>query len=119
VTDAKLFVLQRVPKCRHFNGVQHDCCKVGVRYSDARSEGKCLPCLLVGATEPTTCERRELMTERDYLAREAKINAALDRARDCAVRGICCVCEKPVEPTTIHGRCLYAACGHRIGQVSR
>jgi len=31
----------------------------------------------------------------------------------------CHICEAPIEPSTIVGRCKYGACGHRIGQVAR
>jgi hypothetical protein len=29
----------------------------------------------------------------------------------------CPTCGQPIEPSTKIGRCLYGACGHRIGQV--
>ena len=30
---------------------------------------------------------------------------------------MCPTCGEPIEPATVVGRCKYAACGHRVGQV--
>jgi len=109
-------------QCRHFTGIQNDCCKAGVAYSPLRDiSGPGMarwPCLtIVGRGEASTvCPKRELMTTADWDAHEAEVSAAVDGALAKIAAGKCHVCGANAEPSRVTGRCRYAACGHRIGQ---
>lgn len=69
-TDHELQVKAETMTCRHFNGVQHDCCKAGVNYRGLAGEPALgcmtrIPCLL--AWEPkggpmAKCEKRDTFT---------------------------------------------------------
>lgn len=112
------------PKCRHFNGVQHDACDAGVRYESVRDpEGRpyaALPCLDVGhgSASASRCLHISLLTQDEHAARHQKLEAEVNRVLSDLRAGKCFVCGAPIEPSKIVGRCKYAACGHRIGQVS-
>jgi hypothetical protein len=109
-------------QCKHFTGIQNDCCAVGVAYSPLRDiSGPGMarwPCLtLVNRPEASTvCPRRELMTDADWGAHEGEVRAAIDSAFGKIAAGKCHVCGADAEPSRVVGRCRYAACGHRIGQ---
>lgn len=47
---------------------------------------------------------------------EAEVKAAVERMLANERAGKCNTCGEPVEPRRQVGRCIYAACGHRIGQ---
>lgn len=60
-------------KCRHFNGVQNDACKVGVNYDVFRDDvprpnGICLPCL--GEDGAKDCPKYEIWTAEELKAQE-------------------------------------------------
>lgn len=44
---------------------------------------------------------------------------AIVRFFEAMAAGKCPTCGGDVEPSRRVGRCLYAACGHRLGQVGR
>jgi hypothetical protein len=68
--------------CRHFNGVQNTTCKAGVRYGDFANRDLLAPCLpRMGPREVGTCDKREPYTEADIDAREAQIEASMERHR--------------------------------------
>ena len=103
--------------CRHFSGLANDRCKADVAYNDFRG-GPAMPCF--GPDEnhaPNTCPKRAWSTQedRDKAAREAE--EFFQRREAILASGKCPECGKDIEPSTIEGRCRYAACGHRIGQV--
>jgi hypothetical protein len=103
-------------RCVHFHGIQHKTCAAGVHYSTMRGR---LPCIARYAKPEATCALRELETHAAAAARRDSIVAAMDAAFADVAAGRCHVCQAAVEPSTRHGRCLYAACGHRVGQVAK
>lgn len=108
-------------KCKHFRGIQRRC-KVGIDPMTLRESGKRMarwPCLRLIGDEPAVnvCPARELMTIAEHDAEEDEMNAALDAHLAKLAAGVCPECGKPIEPSQVIGRCKYAACGHRIGQV--
>lgn len=115
-------------KCRHFNGIQHKACKAGVVYKDVELHAEehprvRIPCadfawLGVDVRTPDTCPARSFLTQEEHAALEAELDLAVDRALALNASGKCHVCEADIEPSKIVGRCKYAACGHRIGQVA-
>lgn len=113
-------------KCRHFNGVQHDCCKAGIRYKDVEVNQEerprvRLPCadfgIPIALPLVDSCSQRSFLTQAEHEARRAEIDAAVDRMLAMSAAGKCHVCGADAEPSRIVGRCKYAACGHRLGQV--
>lgn len=115
-------------KCRHFNGIQNPTCKASVSYADVRSPKELAdmqihPCLdlPMGARTrcPDTCPSRSWLTQEEHEAHERELKAAVQRLVSNLEAGICNTCGSSVEPSRVIGRCRYAACGHRIGQVSR
>jgi hypothetical protein len=66
--------------CKHFNGVQHDCCKVGVNYEALIENGKYrIPCLKFAIDinrDPAICEKFAAMTREEAEANaDSLINA--------------------------------------------
>lgn len=107
---------ERRQACRYFRGIQFDTCKAGVAMESVRRPLPCLP-LAPDRPAPDTCPKREWMTDEDHEARDREFAAAVERLRKLGEQGLCHVCEKPIEPSRIVGKCKYGACGHRIGQV--
>jgi hypothetical protein len=110
-------------RCRHFNGIQHDRCKAGVNYLDVRDESQPgpyrWPCLTWADKAATTeCSKRSLLTQVEHAEKEEQIVAAMAKADADIAAGKCHVCGAASEPSRIIGRCKYAACGHRVGQVA-
>jgi hypothetical protein len=91
--------------------VKHTECKAGVNYESVGA-GKRGSFICVG--DGGSCPKYEPFTEAQLAEQEANVERLLQRLRD----GLCPTCEKPIEPSTIVGRCRYGACGHRIGQVA-
>ena len=118
-TKAALLVYR--DKCRHFNGIQHTTCKVGVNYTDVRDPSMPgpyrWPCLDGGRGAADTCSKRSLLTQEEHAEHEREMNAVVDRAMAAVAAGKCHVCGADAEPSKVVGRCRYAACGHRVGQV--
>jgi hypothetical protein len=108
-------------RCRHFRGIQYSTCLAGVRYDSVRDTSAHpyrLPCLDVGYGEPATvCALRDLLMQEEHTANERALRAAADMMMSAIAAGKCYVCGKSAEPSRIVGRCRYAACGHRVGQV--
>jgi hypothetical protein len=110
-------------RCRHFRGIQN-VCMAGVDPKSVRDTGPPgpyrWPCLtLIGRSRAeTVCPSRQLMTPEDFDAEEDEITAAVVRATKAIGAGHCPACGAKIEPSRIVGRCKYAACGHRLGQVA-
>lgn len=74
----------RLVTCKHFNGVQHEACRVGVRYKDVEADAPpmtgrhlpCLPNLKSGACEGA-CAKREVPTEAEVAAEEARFKKSI------------------------------------------
>ncbi len=115
----------RAGDCIHFTGIQHACCEAGVRYKDVETfapEGTPgmrlrLPCLPKPGVESPPCASFRAMTREEDEAREAKWRARLKEIGYLLAAGKCFICQAPIEPSKIVGRCKYASCGHRLGQV--
>lgn len=118
---------QIADRCRHFNGIQNDCCKAGVRYRsvevpDARPIR--LPCFKADAFrrvgEPEIplpdCAARSFLTADEVEAEAAEHEASIRAFLEKTAAGICAVCNGSLEPRRQVSRCIYGACGHRIGQ---
>lgn len=114
-------------KCRFFNGIQHGCCKAGLRYKDVELHADehprvRLPCADFGLSPdvriPNTCPARSFYSQEEHAAIEAEHKAAVERFLATLRAGKCPSCGSDIEPSRIVGRCKYAACGHRIGQVA-
>lgn len=59
-------------KCKHFNGIMNECCKVGVKYSDVRvGKPYQFPCLKIGGE----CLKVEFLTEEEVKKEIEEINA--------------------------------------------
>lgn len=108
---------QIASRCVHFTGVLNERCRADVSYRElrARSEGgKGLPCFSPNA--PPCCELRRLPSEKEIAAEIEASDAALRRYHDAIEAGRCPECGHAFEPLRQDGCCVYAACGHRLGQ---
>jgi hypothetical protein len=109
--------------CRHFVGVQHEVCEAGIKLVDVRDASHPgpyrWPCVTPNRSKPATtvCPKRSLLTQEEHEARVASLFAAADKADAAVSAGKCAECGADIEPSTIIGRCRYASCGHRLGQV--
>jgi hypothetical protein len=109
----------KLTTCKHFTGIQHDTCAAGVEYEavkdPARSGLARWPCLRNPALH---CPKREFPTQAEVDVSEAETEAAIAKLLADIAAGKCHVCGADAEPSQVVGRCRYAACGHRIGQVN-
>ena len=111
-------------RCRFFNGMQHDVCEAGVRYQDVRDPDARpvrLACFKhdefrTGSPLPP-CAKREWLTPEEVDAELAESKAAVDQMMRRLSEDLCPHCGGPGKPRRMVGRCAYAPCGHRIGQV--
>lgn len=75
-----------IHKCRHFNGIQHDTCDIGVSYDSVRGTEKPykFPCLY----DAGACDKLSRLTDEEVAAREREITASIaniEVARDAVV----------------------------------
>ena len=108
-------------RCRHFTGIQHKACALGIVYDSVRdASGGRNPCLTLIGTEPATmrCPHRSLLTQEEFAAQDAALMAAGEKLVASLEAGRCPSCGASIEPSTIVGRCRYASCGHRVGQTT-
>lgn len=106
-------------RCRHFNGIQNKTCTAGVAYDSVTGDGGALrvfPCLDVGKGTSGSCALRSLLTQEEHTEQVRELEAAA-KALSATASGKCHVCGADAEPSRVVGRCKYAACGHRVGQV--
>ncbi len=109
---------QIADKCVHFTGTRSDACKLGIRYDSVRDPSARplhIPCIR-GEVESGTCSSRRFPTEEEVEKEVARISDAAARFNAEMEAGRCPHCGKPSEPRQQRGRCIYAACGCRIGQ---
>jgi hypothetical protein len=73
-------VAKNMADCRHFNGIQHDCCNAGINYEELIEHGKYrIPCLKMAVglkRDPAICGSFEAMTREEA---EADADSSLDR----------------------------------------
>lgn len=113
-------MLQRIKtRCVHFTGVQHDVCKVGVRYEDLPREKPPVGLIQIPCINPSCggCDKRQFPTNEQAQIEadewEETIEKFLGRLKD----GDCPHCGVKVTKRIQVGPCVYAEpCGHRIGQ---
>ena len=110
-------------RCRHFNGVQHETCGAGVKLATVRyvpEKGMARwPCLqLIGCAEsPDICPQRSNLSPVELAEEDHAFDQAVTAAVASIAAGKCHECGAAIEPSRVVGRCRYAACGHRVGQV--
>lgn len=106
-------------KCRHFTGMQHKICQAEVVYDTVvqKNPSYQAPCYDTGRGIIRTCPKQSLLSQEEHQKITEQMDAAVTVFLDKRRRGICPECNKAIEPSKIVGRCLYAACGHRLGQV--
>lgn len=111
-------------KCRHFNGIglgsSGKRCRADVDYRvlvggpDFGWAAR-IPCL--DKPSSVECPSRILMTQDEHADEERRLNEAVDGFLARLDAGQCPTCGAGIEPSKTVGRCLYASCGHRVGQV--
>ena len=62
--------------CRHFNGIQHKCCEVGIKYDQFKGR---LPCIKKWAKGSEVCEQYVEPTAEEIAAHEREINESVNR----------------------------------------
>jgi hypothetical protein len=112
---------QHSGRCVHFNGIQHDACRLDVKYvavRDTSDRPYAWPCLTNDRREATTtCASRRMPTPEETAAHVAKTEAWLAALEAKERRGECVDCGNPIEHAVQIGACMYARpCGCRIGQ---
>jgi hypothetical protein len=117
---------RRAKTCKHFNGLQNEICKLGIRYDTVND----FPPEL--ADEPpffrethfcfayqkcsTVCAKREFYTAEELEARDKESHERLRQFSEDYKNNICPNHKTPMTKTQI-GRCIYAMpCGCRLGQ---
>jgi hypothetical protein len=114
---------RHLPKCVHFNGIQHETCKAGVAYKSVRDSAARpyrWPCLtLTDGPAATTCAQYRALTDEEWAAIDREISEAIDRMGARRKAGQCVECGAAIARREVVGRCLYVEpCGHRQGQVN-
>jgi len=66
-------------RCVHFNGIQHEVCKVGVKYDDVMVHGSGLPCVCIGnrGGESIPCAQRQYPNAEQIAVEKAGIEELL------------------------------------------
>jgi hypothetical protein len=107
-------------KCRHFSGLANNVCDLGHNYNLLFLSKKLnLPCLERGMKHlgnGATCCDLSMFTALELEEQYAELQSKLDEHFATLRSGTCPQCGKPSEPMKQVGACIYAACGHRIGQ---
>ena len=105
--------------CKHFNGIQHDACRVGIKYKDVEvpdSRPRQLPCFKdQGCTE--RCVQAVFRTPEEVAEKEEESKQALKKFLDNLKNDICPHCHTPIQEKRQVGRCVYASpCNCRLYQ---
>lgn len=112
-------------RCVYFTGALDKTCKAGVELDSVRRKEPWpfLPCVRFSPGEkppvepPDTCAKRHFPTPEEVEKEHAEGIAAVSKHLEALAAGLCPVCGKPLEPLREEGKCLYGACGHRIGTI--
>jgi hypothetical protein len=111
---------QRASSCVHFNGIQNKACKVGVAYESVRDSAASpyrWPCLPDDRGPcATSCASFRLPTPEEIEAEERRVEELVNAHLAKLAAGECPHCGKKTEPRRQVGRCIYGACGCRLGQ---
>lgn len=98
MTFREQLIKRNMTDCRHFTGIQHDCCEAGVNYDELRGpEELVLPCkkVFVNVTykDPAKCDKFQTMTQEEAeldadesLAAQEKTMLCMRAAHDDAKR---------------------------------
>lgn len=106
---------QATRRCRHFNGVHHKTCNIGIAYEDVKGPKYALPC--ISDPNAPTCESRSLLTRAEAEAEEAESAAIVKAYLDDLASDRCPICHQPITKRQQVGRCVYGEpCGHRLYQ---
>ena len=110
--------------CRHFNGIGHDVCEMGVAYDDVRDTNTggmyAWPCLLPKRTE-IVCPHFAQYSDDEIRAQVAAIRASHEAFAQSLEANKCPECGAAIVKKEQVGRCVYARpCNHRLyqGKVS-
>lgn len=80
IDDRELRILSRLEKCTHFNGIQNESCKAGVRYDSFSDRKPCLGNSFPNDKRPIPeCSLLRKTTREESEQREAEIDAAIER----------------------------------------
>ena len=102
--------------CKHFNGIQHEACKVLIPYSTFRKStgALSLPCLKDDNSHHV-CQSAEWYTIEEAEVIEAQHEKAVADYLVSIGTGKCPICKVCVTHEQV-GRCVYGSCGHRLYQ---
>lgn len=105
--------------CKHFNGIQHEACRVGVKYKDVEvpnSRPRTLPCFKdQNCTE--RCSQAVFRTPEEVAEKEKEMNEAIQKFISDLNSDICPHCGTPIKEKKQVGRCVYSiTCGCRLYQ---
>lgn len=106
-------------KCKHFNGIQHSECKVGVNYRSLiggpdHGWAARLPCLRDDEST-IVCELLSLPTEGEARQTVETRDKRMTEILSQLGNGICPQCKVEVQQRQV-GHCVYGTCGHRLYQ---
>jgi hypothetical protein len=113
---------QRASYCAHFNGLINDRCRASVVYLEVedRTGGvirmPCWPEDVNRGACSTSCASFRLPTPEEIEAEERRTEELINAHLAKLEAGECPRCGKPTEPRRQVGRCIYGACGCRLGQ---
>lgn len=113
--------------CRHFNGIQHGECEVGVVYKSVRTlrpepvppgqAGAMWPCMGYGLTHLNNCTQRAFLTDEEAQQAHEESESAITAWLAKLAGGYCPSCDAKVDQKRQVGPCVYAEpCGHRLYQ---
>lgn len=111
----KQMTANRLGTCRHFNGVQNEQCKAGVRYADVRQiiPKWIFPCFV--SDNIHTCEQASFPSKEEAHEQAVKKAEAIKLFLENLKNNICPTCNIEVESHQV-GKCVYGSCGHRLYQ---
>lgn len=114
------FLTREMSTCKHFDGIQHDTCLVGVSYSGLLQEGRRLPCIpqRVGDERlQAPCSQIAYPTREEAEAEQQRVEVIIAQRLADIQAGLCPHCRRKIESKRQVGPCIYAEpCGHRLGQ---
>lgn len=108
---------QELNRCKHFNGIQHECCKKLVRYETFRKPSGALtplPCFKDGLNGEG-CELVEWSTPEEAEAYQKMVDQKVAEYLADIEASRCPICKQQVTKRQV-GHCVYGSCGHRMYQ---
>ena len=103
--------------CRHFDGIQHGCCKLGIKYSSVRvetDEDEYYPCLKGDGVEEK-CDFVDYPSHEEADEHAKEVEAHLKQYIKDVEADICPHCKAPIRAMVERGFDVYAEpCGHYL-----